>query len=155
MAKIILQTEINAPIQVVFDLARSIEIHQLSTVKTNEKAIAGRMTGLCELGDEVTWRAKHFGIYQKLTAKITAFKAPHYFQDSMVKGAFKYFKHDHYFEEKDGFTLMKDIFEYGVPYWLFGKIFDEIVLKNYMRRFLEERNRVIKEVAEEGFINYW
>ncbi len=148
MTTIILNTTINAPIQIVFDCARSIDIHQLSTAKTNEKAIAGRMSGLCELDDEVTWRAKHFGFYQTLSSKITKLKAPFYFQDCMKQGAFNFMKHDHYFEEKDGLTIMKDVFEYGVPYKIFGKLFDWIILKKYMTNFLAERNRVIKEIAE-------
>ena len=88
--ELVLITSINAPIQIVFNCARSIDIHQLSTANTNEKAIAGRTSGLCELGDEVTWRAKHFGIYQTLSSKITKLKAPFYFQDCMVKGAFNF-----------------------------------------------------------------
>ncbi|TKC10274.1 cell division protein [Pedobacter polaris] len=148
MTEIILYTSINAPIQIVFDCARSIDIHQLSTAKTNEKAIAGRLSGLCELGDEVTWRAKHFGIYQTLSSKITKLKAPFYFQDCMVKGAFSFIKHDHYFEEKKGVTEMKDVFSYGVPYGIFGEFFNKIILNKYMIALLTERNRVIKEVAE-------
>jgi ligand-binding SRPBCC domain-containing protein len=152
MTEIVLTISINAPIQLVFDCARSIDIHQLSTAKTNEKAIAGRMSGLCELGDEVTWRAKHFGIYQTLSAKITKLKAPFYFQDCMVKGTFSFIKHDHYFEEKDGITEMRDVFAYGVPYGIFGKLFNQLVLKKYMTNFLNERNWVIKEVAEAEFV---
>lgn len=149
--EIILYTSINAPIQIVFDCARSIDIHQLSTAKTNEKAIAGRTSGLCELGDEVTWRAKHFGFYQNLSSKITKLKAPYYFQDCMVKGAFSFIKHDHFFEEKDSFIEMKDVFSYGVPYQIFGKLFNRIILKKYMIALLTERNRIIKEVAEQSF----
>jgi ligand-binding SRPBCC domain-containing protein len=152
MTEIKLTVLINAPIQVVFDCARSIDIHQLSTAKTNEKAIAGRTSGLCGLGYEVTWRAKHFGIYQNLSAKITKLKAPFYFQDCMVKGAFSFIKHDHYFKEIDGITSMKDVFAYGVPYGIFGKVFNQLVLKKYMTNFLNERNRVIKEVADAEFV---
>ena len=148
MTEIVLITSINAPIQIVFDCARSIDIHQLSTAKTNEKAIAGRTSGLCELDDEVTWRAKHFGIYQTLSSRITKLKAPFYFQDCMVKGAFSFIKHDHYFDETNGITIMRDVFAYGVPYWIFGKLFNKLILKNYMIALLTERNRVIKEVAE-------
>ncbi|WP_316766782.1 SRPBCC family protein [Pedobacter frigiditerrae] len=146
--EIVLHISINAPIQVVFDCARSIDIHQLSTAKTNEKAIAGRTSGLCELGDEITWRAKHFGFYQTLSSRITKLKAPYYFQDCMLKGAFSFIKHDHFFEEKDGVTLMKDVFAYGVPYGICGKLFNKIILEKYMTAFLTERNRVVKEVAE-------
>ena len=146
--EILLHTVIEAPIQIVFDCARSIDIHQLSTAQTNEKAIAGRTSGLCELGDEVTWRAKHFGIYQTLSSKITQLEAPFHFQDCMVKGAFSFMQHDHYFEEKDGLTIMKDVFCYGVPFGILGRLFDKAVLKKYMTNLLETRNQVIKEVAE-------
>ena len=153
MTEIILSTSIKAPIQLVFDCSRSIDIHQLSTANTNEKAIAGRTSGLCELGDEVTWRAKHFGIYQTLSSKITKLKAPFYFQDCMIKGAFSFIEHDHFFEEINGATAMKDVFAYGVPYGIFGKLFNTIILKKYMIDLLTERNRVIKEVAEKNFVN--
>lgn len=146
--EIVLHISINAPIQVVFDCARSIDIHQLSTAKTNEKAIAGRTSGLCELGDEITWRAKHFGVYQTLSSKITKLKAPYHFQDCMLKGAFSFIKHDHFFEETNGVTEMKDVFAYAVPYGILGKLFNKIVLKKYMTTFLKDRNRVIKEIAE-------
>ncbi len=146
--EIVLYTSIKAPMQTVFDCARSIDIHQLSTAKTLEKAIAGRTNGLCELGDEITWRAKHFGIYQKLSVKITKFNAPFYFQDQMLKGAFSFMQHDHYFEEEEGITVMKDVFCYGVPYGLAGKLFNRVVLQKYMTDFLKTRNQVIKEVAE-------
>lgn len=143
-----LYTTINADVQTVFDCARSVDIHQLSTAKTHERAIAGRTSGLCELGDEVTWRAKHFGIYQNLSCKITQFDAPFHFQDRMLKGAFTFIKHDHFFEEKNGLVVMKDVFCYGVPYGILGKAFNHLILKKYMTDLLETRNQVIKEYAE-------
>jgi ligand-binding SRPBCC domain-containing protein len=145
--EIILLTKIQAPIQVVFDCARSIDIHQLSTKHTNEKAIAGKTAGLCELGDEVTWRARHFGIYQTLSSKITKFKAPYYFQDCMTKGAFSFIIHDHFFEEINGLTIMKDVFSYGVPYGWLGDLFNWIVLRKYMTKLLTTRNQTIKDIA--------
>ena len=41
MPTIQLETIINADIKICFDLSRSIDLHQISTAKTNEKAIAG------------------------------------------------------------------------------------------------------------------
>lgn len=70
MSKIILNTKIQSDIQTVFDLARDIDLHQKSTFKTGEKAIAGRTSGLIELGETVTWKAKHLGVVQTLTTKI-------------------------------------------------------------------------------------
>jgi ligand-binding SRPBCC domain-containing protein len=57
-------------------------------------------------------------------------------------------KHDHYFEEKEGVTIMTDHFEFSSPYGIIGKLFDKLVLKNYLKRFLIVRNAVIKEYAE-------
>jgi hypothetical protein len=129
-------------------LARDIDIHKLSTKKTNERAVSGRISGLCELGDTITWEATHFGIKQNLTVEITSMNKPYSFEDKMLKGAFKSMKHEHRFESKDDTTIMIDNFQYEVPFGIFGKIFDSLILKNYMTKFLKIRNEVLKDVAE-------
>src|SRR6478752_6011997 len=101
-----LQTSIQADKKIVFDLSRSIDLHQISTAHTNEKAIAGKVTGLIELHESVTWEARHFGVTQQLTSKITEYDYPNYFVDEMVSGAFKRFKHEHHFEDDSGKTIM-------------------------------------------------
>jgi len=148
MPKIHLQTQIKAEINVVFDLARSIDLHKISTVHTNEEAIAGKTSGLISLHETVTWRARHFGVWQKLTSKITGYESPVYFADEMVEGAFKRFKHEHFFITKDDFTVMKDIFDYDSPMGLVGKLADVLFLKKHMTSLLKKRNETIKEFAE-------
>lgn len=148
MPKIHLKTFIKAKKELVFDLSRSVDLHLLSTKITNEKAIAGKTSGLMELNDTVTWRAKHLGIYQNLTSKITEFEEPNYFADEMVKGAFKSFKHQHFFDKSEDGTLMTDVFTYESPLGLLGKLADKVFLKNYLTSFLIKRNGVIKECAE-------
>lgn len=148
MPRIELITEIRANKEIVFDLSRSIDLHKISTVHTNETAIAGKTDGLIELNESVTWRAKHFGFYQKLTSKITEFEKPNYFVDEMVSGAFKSFRHEHYFEEFKNGTLMTDIFEYKSPLGFLGKIFDKLFLKKYMLILLKKRNETLKHFAE-------
>lgn len=143
-----LETKIIAPQEVVFDLARSIDLHQLSAADTNEEAIAGKKTGLLDLGEEVTWRAKHFGIYQKLTSKMVAIEFPHFFVDEMTKGIFKSFTHRHEFIQHGNVTTMKDIFRYRAPLGPIGNIADTLFLKAYMTRFLIKRNLVIKQFSE-------
>ena len=148
MPNIELKTKINAPIDRVFDLARSIDLHTKSTSKSEEKAIAGKTSGLIELGETVTWEATHLYIRQNLTSKIVAYDRPLYFRDSMQQGAFARLDHDHFFEEIDGGTLMKDAFDYDSPLWFLGYIADAIFLEDYMKQFLLERNKMIKEIAE-------
>lgn len=148
MSTIYLETLINAPIEKVFNLSRDIDFHQTTTGKTNEKAIAGKTTGLIELGESVTWRAKHLGIYQNLTTKITQMDFPNSFADEMQKGAFKSMKHQHIFKTQDNQTVMIDRFEFQSPLGIIGKIFDALFLKNYMKKFLLERNSLLKINAE-------
>ncbi|MBK8611921.1 MAG: SRPBCC family protein [Flavobacteriales bacterium] len=149
MAVIELRTHIHAPIAICFDAARDIDLHQASTSDTRERAIAGRTSGVCEAGDRITWEAIHFGMRQQLTVEITAMEAPFHFEDRQVKGRFRSMVHKHSFEETNGVTMMSDHFAYETPFWPLGVLFDTLVLKRYMTRFLEKRNAVLKQIAEE------
>lgn len=149
-----LTTEIHAPIETCFDLARSIDFHMHSAGHTGEVAVAGVTSGLIGADEEVTWQARHFGISQLLTSRITAFEPPTYFRDSMIAGAFKRFDHDHYFEFSNGITTMRDKFDYESPLGPFGRIADTIFLKSYMTRFLITRNLELKTAAESDPQNY-
>jgi ligand-binding SRPBCC domain-containing protein len=148
MTVIHLTTIIEADIYICFDAARDIKVHELSTAHTQEKAVTGRTSGLCEAGDVITWEATHFGIRQQLTGTITKMDRPSSFEDVMLKGTFKSLKHLHQFREKDGKTIMTDDFQYEVPFGIFGKLFNVLVLKRYMTKFLIARNSVLKDVAE-------
>ena len=148
MPKITLQTRIAAPIERVFDLSRSIDLHTKSTSQTNEKAVAGRTSGLIELGETVTWNATHFGFLLSHMSEIVAFESPIHFRDSMVKGMFSRLDHDHFFEKTDYGTLMIDVFDFDSPLWFLGKIVDKVFLVDYLTGFLKRRNGMIKEFSE-------
>ena len=148
MPTFILRTQINAPVERCFDLARRIDLH-LDTMKhTAERAIAGVTSGLIGLNETVTWKARHFGVVMTLTSKITECSSPEIFTDEMVAGPFKMMKHRHVFEQKDGYTLMTDEFMYQSPLGILGKVADALFLKKYMQNLIEHRNQVIKQKAE-------
>jgi ligand-binding SRPBCC domain-containing protein len=148
MPLIILHTRINAPLEICFDLARSIDLHQESMKHTGEQAVAGITEGLIELGESVTWKARHFGIVMKLTSRITEFSFPDMFVDEMVDGPFHTIKHRHIFQVKEGYTLMVDEFEYKSPLDILGKVADLVFLKSYMKKLLNQRNHILKDIAE-------
>jgi ligand-binding SRPBCC domain-containing protein len=148
MPVIELATSIAAPIERVFDLARSIDLHTKSTARSGERAVAGRTSGLIGLGEDVTWRARHFGIWQSLTVRITEFERPAHFADMMSRGAFRRMEHHHYFERSSEGTVMRDMFIYQSPFGILGRLAERLFLNRYMRSLLVERNRVIKETAE-------
>lgn len=148
MVKIHLTTVINAPIERVFDLSRSINLHKISVAHTEEKVIAGVMTGLIKENETVTWQAKHLFKLRQFTSKVTAMKIPEYFIDEMTQGDFKSFMHQHHFKIIDNGTIMIDIVEFETPYGILGKLFNTLYLENYMKKLLQQRNAVIKTYAE-------
>ena len=141
-------TWIAAPPERCFDAARDLDLHQRSMAHTGERAIAGRTSGLIEMGEDVTWRARHFLVTQHFTSRITAFDRPRHFQDSMQRGAFRSFVHDHTFEERGGGTAMTDVLAFAAPLGILGRIAEVLVLRRYLTRLLEARANVIKEAAE-------
>ena len=148
MVEIELSTFIAAPRERVFDLSRSIELHQQSTGSSGERAVAGRTTGLIEPGETVTWRARHLGVTQHLTSRISGYDRPRWFRDEMVRGAFAWMAHDHWFGESDGGTVLRDRFRFAAPLGPLGRIAERLLLRRYMTRFLEARNAAIKHIAE-------
>jgi len=148
MPRIHLTSFIAAPIERVFDLSRSINLHQISTASTNEKAIEGVMTGLINKDETVTWQAKHLFKLRQFTSKITEMKSPDFFVDEMIKGDFTSFHHEHHFKTAENGSIVIDIVHFETPYGIIGKLANSLFLTSYLERFLTKRNEVIKEYAE-------
>ena len=148
MPTIRLATSIDAPPERCFDLARDVAAHVRSTLGTDERAVGGVTVGLLELGDEVTWEARHLGIRQRLTVRISRFERPRMFEDVMVRGAFASLRHVHEFVPRDGGTTMLDTFTFESPLGPLGAIVDRVYLAGYMRRFLISRANELRRMAE-------
>lgn len=148
MVTIRLETRINAPAALCFDLSRNIDMHTASMKKSKEKAVAGVTSGLIEKGQFVTWRATHFFIPMYMTVKIVEMEFPHYFIDVMTNGPFKSLWHKHSFLQQDGYTIMKDEFIIEAPLGILGRFAEWLFLKSYMKNLLAKRNLVLKSIAE-------
>ncbi|MEM6394514.1 MAG: SRPBCC family protein [Planctomycetota bacterium] len=149
MTELTVITDMRAPIGRCFDLARSIDAHVATVEGTGERAVAGRTSGLIELGESVTWEARHLGVRQRLTSRITMMDRPTFFQDRMERGAFWSFEHDHLFEEqREGVTRMTDALRFSAPGGPIGWAFERLVLGRYLRRFLIARGAALREIAE-------
>jgi len=148
MAVLRIVTEIAAAVEVCFDLARDIDFHTRSLGDTGERAVAGRTSGRIELGESVTWEARHLRFRQRLTVEITAFDRPVYFRDVMTRGVFRSFAHDHRFEPRGTGTIMNDEIEFRSPFGPLGWLVDRLFMTSYLRRLLEGRCEAIKREAE-------
>jgi ligand-binding SRPBCC domain-containing protein len=145
-----LKTRIAAPPERCFLLSLNIDLHKESTSQTSERAIAGVTSGLIGANERVTWRGRHFGFMLTHETLISDYERPHHFQDIMLRGMFKCFSHDHYFEATDGGTLMRDVLRFAAPLGPLGWLVETLVLRRYLTGFLLERNGLIKQVAEDS-----
>jgi ligand-binding SRPBCC domain-containing protein len=150
MTTIRVSTMIRAPREICFDLARDVDVHVRTTADTHEQAVAGRTTGLLELGDTVTWEATHLGVRQRLTARIDQLDRPNVFVDEMLSGAFHSQRHVHEFVSSPEGTVMIDRLTYEPPLWLLGRLADLMAVRQHMRHFLERRARRLKSLAEQA-----
>ena len=145
MPTIHLTTFVAAPADRVFDLSRSIDLHRKSMAHTGEQAIAGTTSGLINLDETVTWKAKHFMKTRVLKTRITAMSRPLSFTDEMVDGDFKSFRHEHHFKKIDNGTLVIDLFHFESPFGGLGRLVNQFYLTRYMKTLLEMRNQAIKD----------
>lgn len=148
MAHIELRTDIAAHADAVFDLARSIDAHLGSMGKSREQAIAGVTSGLIGLGEQVTWKATHFGIPFKMTSKVTEMTPPRRFVDEQVRGPFKTFHHEHRFERDGDGTAMVDVIDFTSPAGPIGRVVERLGLERYLTKLIRERNEFLKSAAE-------
>jgi ligand-binding SRPBCC domain-containing protein len=141
-------TDIAAPVDVCFDLSRSIDLHVESMVASQERAVAGVTSGLIGAGERVTWEARHLGRHWRVTSRITEYDRPRRFVDEMEEGGpFASFRHEHLFQPHDGGTRMRDVIRFRTrcgPLTLLA----DIAASAYLRRLMARRNATIRSRAE-------
>ncbi len=73
---------------------------------------------------------------------VTRYERPGFLQDTMVRGRFKRFQHDHQFVEIDGHTLLIDKVRFSLPLGWPGRIVP------YISELLQRRMTLVKRLAE-------
>ena len=136
-------TKLAMPPAEAFDLSLSVAAHVASMAGSGERAVGLVTSDLLGLGDEITWRAWHFGVPWRLTSRITAFDRPHRFIDEQVRGPFHRFHHEHLFEPVNGGSQMTDIVLFEAPAGWLGRLAERFALASYIRALIEERNRYL------------
>lgn len=150
MAEIIIETRIDAPMELCFDLARDVAAHAQSAAFSSERIVSpGRTEGLLALGDLIAFEGRYLGISYRFVARITALDRPHCFVDEMVEGAFKWLRHVHQFESEAGITIMRDALNWESPFGFIGRAADLLFLRGHTRWFVSTKQAALKRIAEE------
>lgn len=143
---------IDAPIERCFRLSTSIEV----VAKTLEmRPVEGKLEGTILAGDRLLWRGWKFGLPQIHETLITGFDAPAFFQDTMGRGRFAHFQHDHHLLETQSGTLMEDELRFSMPLGPIGAVVGRIVMVPHIRGLLRRRFALLKRLAEgDGWREY-
>lgn len=131
-------TRTTASITELFDVSLSIDEHVASMAQSGERAIGGVTHGTIALGETVTWRARHLGIWFTMTSRIASLARPSHFVDEQLRGPFRVFRHEHRFVTEGATTVMTDTLTVGSP--VFGRLAERLVLVPYLRRLIRDRN---------------
>ncbi|UDY36087.1 SRPBCC family protein [Dermatobacter hominis] len=142
------RTRIEAPVEVVFDLSPSIDAHLESMSASGERAVDGVTTGQIGLGEQVTWKATHFGVPFTMTSKVTELERPNRFVDEQVKGPFRRFHHTHEFARDRRVTVMVDRVRFDAPLGPVGDLVEHLVLGRYLKKLIVKRSEYLKAQAE-------
>ena len=136
-------TRARVPVEELFDASLSIDAHVASMAESGERAIGGVTGGLIGLGESVTWRARHLGVWFTMPSKITELERPHRFVDAQTRGPFRSFRHEHVLTRDGDVTVMVDTLTIGSP--VFGRLAERVVLVPYLRRLIRQRNQHLLE----------
>lgn len=140
-------TRASVPRERLFDLSLDIDAHLASMSASEERAIDGVTAGGIGLGETVTWRARHFGIWFTMTVRIAELDRPRRFVDEQTRGPFRSFRHEHVFDDDgDGGTIMTDTITLSSP--VFGVLAERLILVPYLRRLIVERNRHLVDALD-------
>jgi ligand-binding SRPBCC domain-containing protein len=131
----------------LFDLARDVEVHLETMAVSGERAVGGVTSGLLELGDQVTWAARHFGVPWRMTVGIVEYDRPARFVDEQVRGPFRRFRHVHIFEpDGDHVTIVDDV-GFAAPFGILGRAVEPLLVR-YLRRLVCDRTeQLVARVA--------
>lgn len=130
-----------------FDISLDVDFHLRSFEETDEQIVGGVRSGGMRLGDDVTWRARHFGIWWTMTSVITEYDRPHRFVDEQKSGPFRRFRHEHVFTEgAPGTASMLDVVEFDAPFGPLGRLAERLVLGAYLPKLIDQRNAELVHV---------
>lgn len=100
-----------------------------------------------QVGDQLEFSFKVAGIALNYIAEITEFEKNQRFVDEMRQGPYKYFKHEHVFEDLGGKTKVTDRLDFSGGFFGLG---DEIIAKPMTTNIFKQRHALMKQKLEQG-----
>lgn len=95
------------------------------------------------LGARIEYRLRVRGLPLRWVSEITRYDPPHVFVDTMVKGPYRLWVHEHRFEEHEGGTFVDDHVRYAV---LGGFIVNALLVRPDLERIFCHREKTLRRL---------
>ncbi len=86
------------------------------------------------------------GIKLDWMTEITHVEKEKYFIDEQRFGPYKFWHHQHHFQEIPGGVLMNDLLTYGMPYGIFGNMANSLFVADKLQQIFGYRKEIIEKM---------
>lgn len=97
------------------------------------------------VGTRIRYRFRVHRVPAVWQSEITAWEPPYRFVDEQRVGPFRWWSHEHLFEETEAGTVARDNITYGVP---LGRLVHALFVGRDLRRLFNHRHRRLKAILE-------
>jgi ligand-binding SRPBCC domain-containing protein len=111
--------------------------------------VLGQTNPRLRAGTLIHYKLAWYGIPLNWTTLIEEWSPPTMFVDIQLKGPYRFWRHVHSFEERDGGTLIKDTVHYAVPMGALGDFCFGWVVRRDLKRVFDYRAKKISAIFEE------
>jgi ligand-binding SRPBCC domain-containing protein len=96
------------------------------------------------------YRICWLGVPLRWETLIAEFEHGHRFTDVQTRGPYRYWRHEHIFEDAGGGTLVRDCVQYELPFGLLGRLVHALLVRRQLREIFDYRASVIEETCGRG-----
>lgn len=125
----------------------SSDPHNLKLITPKWLTLRVRTSDRIEMavGTRIRYRFRVHRVPAIWQSEITAWEPPYRFVDEQRIGPFRWWSHEHLFEETEGGTLARDNIIYGVP---LGGLVHNLFVERDLRRLFTHRHRQLRAILE-------
>lgn len=139
---------IHAPAERIFNLSRSASLHKAVLRSYKKGSLETGADGLLSQDDKVGFKLQFLGRTRELVTRIESLEYPLQFVSTLVRGPFKELTHEQHFKPIGNGTLLIDLLDYEPAFGAIGRLADKIMIRSFLRKYLDAKNRLIKQYAE-------
>lgn len=114
-----------------------------------EKAVVIQSAAISQVGSRAIIETKVLGpISVRWIAQHTVYDPPNVFEDVQVKGPFRFWRHRHLVQAREGGAVLRDEVEYEPPLGFIGRMLSGPFIERRLRRLFDYRHEVTRKWCE-------